>query len=69
LDTEEPTALSTEKILSSKMQMDILYQFDINRHSERIQDLSLPEIKPTTENDPESFYLLECIKLHQESIK
>ena len=67
-DTEEPTALSTEMILSSKMQQNILQEGNNIRQSERIHDLSLPEIK-STKNDPEYLYLLECIKLHQESIR
>jgi len=69
LDIEEPTALTTERLRSSKMQLNTLNEFDINRLSEIIQDLSSPEIKSTTKNDPERFYLVECIKLHQESIK
>ena len=67
-DTEETTALSTQMIPSSKMQQNILQEFDNFRQSERIHDLSLPEIK-STKNDPEYLYLLECIKLHQESIR
>jgi hypothetical protein len=69
LDTEEPPVLSTESILSSKMQQNFLQEFDINRQSERLHDRSSPEIKSTTKNDPESLYLVECIKLHQASIK
>ena len=69
LDIEEPTSLSTERILSSKMQLNSMPEFDINRQSERIHDLSSQEVKSTTKNDPESFYLVECIKLHQASIK
>jgi hypothetical protein len=69
LDIYEPIALSKERILSSKMRLNSLRKLDINRQSERIHDLSSPEIKSTTENDPECFYLLECIKLHQASIK
>jgi hypothetical protein len=69
LDTEEPTALSTERILSSKMQLNTVHEFDINRQSASIHDLSWPEIKSTTKNDPECFYLVECIELHQASIK
>jgi hypothetical protein len=69
LDTEEPTALSTERILSSKMQLNTVHEFDINRQSASIHDFSWPEIKSTTKNDPECFYLVECIKLHQASIK
>jgi hypothetical protein len=69
LDIEEPTALSTERILSSKMQQTVLQEDDIYRQSERIHDLSSPEIKSTTKVDPESLYLVECIKLHQASIK
>jgi hypothetical protein len=69
LDTEEPTALSNERILNAKMQKNILQEVDINRQSERIHELSTAEIKSTTKNDPESFYLVECIKLHQASIE
>jgi len=69
LDTEEPIALSNEKILKAKMKQNILQEVDINRRSERIHDLSTPEIKSTTNDDPESFYLVECIKLHQASIE
>jgi len=69
LDTEEPTALSKERILNAKMQQNILQEVDINRQSERIHELSTAEIKSTTKNDPESFYLVECIKLHQASIE
>ena len=69
LDTEETTALSTERILSSEMQQNILQEVDINGQSEGIHDLSLSEIKSTTKNDPEFSYLVECIKLHQASIK
>ena len=69
LHVEEPTVLFTERILSSKMQRNFLQEDDVNRHSERIHDLSSPEIKSTTKNDPESVYLVECIKLHQASIK
>lgn len=69
LHIEEPTALSTERILSSKMQRNFLQEDDINRQSERIHKLSSPEIKSTTKNDPESVYLVECIKLHQACIK
>jgi hypothetical protein len=68
-DKEEPTALSTERTLSSKMQLNTGLEFDINRQSESIHDLSWQEIKSTTKNDPESLYLVECIKLHQASIK
>jgi len=69
LHIEEPTALSIERTLSSKMKCDFLQEDDINRQSERIHDLSSPEIKSTTKNDPESLYLVQCIKLHQASIK
>jgi hypothetical protein len=69
LDIKEPTAVSKERRLNSKMQQDFLQEVDINRQSERIHDLPSPEIKSTRENDPEYFYLLECIKLHQASIK
>jgi hypothetical protein len=69
LDTEEPTAFSNGRILKAKMQQNVLQEVGINRQSERIHDLSSPEIKSTTKNDPESFYLVECIKLHQASIK
>jgi hypothetical protein len=69
LDIEEPTVLSTESILSTKLEQNVLQEDDINRRSERIHDISSTEIKSTTENDPEIFYLLECIKLHQASIQ
>jgi hypothetical protein len=69
LDMEEPTALSNERKLNSKMKQNILQEVDINRQSEIIHDLLSSEIKSTIKNDPESFYLLECIKLHQASIK
>jgi hypothetical protein len=69
LDKEEPTALSTGRILSSKMRPNVLQESNVNRQSEGIHDLSTLQIKSTTKNDPESFYLLECIKLHQASIK
>jgi hypothetical protein len=65
LDIEGPT----ERILISKMQLRCLQEDDINRRSERIHDPSSPEIKSTTKDDPETFYLMECIKLHQSSIK
>ena len=67
-DIEEPTALSNERILNSKMQQSALQEVDINRQSARTHNLSLPEIK-STKHDSENFYLLECIKLHQASIK
>jgi hypothetical protein len=69
LDSEEHTGLSTERMLSSKIQQISLQQGDIIQQSETVHDLSSPEIKSTTMNDPGSFYLLECIKLHQASIK
>jgi hypothetical protein len=69
LDKEEPTVLSTERILSSKMQLNTVHEFDINRQSEIIHDLTSPELKSTTKNDPESLYLVECVKLHQASIE
>jgi hypothetical protein len=69
LDIEEPTAVCTERILSTKLEQNILQEDDINRHLERIHDFSSPEIKSTTKNEPENFYLVECIKLHQASIK
>jgi len=68
-DIEERTALSTERILSSKMQLNTVHEFGIHRQPEIIHDLSSSEIKSTTINDPGSFYLVECIKLHQASIK
>jgi hypothetical protein len=68
LDKTEHTALYTETILSLKMQNSVLQEGDKFRKSETIHDLSLPAIK-STNNDPESFYLLECIKLHQASIR
>jgi len=69
LDIEEPTALSTGRILSSKMHPNVLQESKVNRQSEGTHDLSTLQIKSTTKNDPESFYLVECIKLHQASIK
>jgi hypothetical protein len=69
LDIEEPTAVCTERIPSAKLEQNGLKEDDKNRHSERIHDFTSPEIKSTTKNDPESFYLVECIKLHQASIK
>jgi ABC-type multidrug transport system fused ATPase/permease subunit len=69
LDIKDPTALSTERILNEKMQQNVLQEVDINGQYEIVHDLSSPEIKPTTKNDPESFYLVECIKLHQASIE
>jgi hypothetical protein len=69
LDIEEPIALSSERILSSKMQQNVFQEDDISRESVRIHDISSPEIKLKTKNELEIFYLVECIKLHQESIK
>jgi len=69
LDIEEPTALSNQRILSSKIQQNVLQEENIIRESERIQDISSPEIKSRTKIDPEIYYLVECIKLHQASIK
>ena len=69
LDIEGPAALSTEIILRSEIQQNILQEVDINGQSEAIHDLSSTEIKLTTKSDPETFYLVECIKLHQASIK
>ena len=69
LDIEEPTALSTGRILSSKMHPNVLQESNVNRQSEGTHDLSTLQIKSTTKNDTESFYLVECIKLHQTSIK
>jgi hypothetical protein len=69
LDRDEPTVLSTDRMLILKMQQNSLQQGDIYKQSERVHDPSSPEIKSTTKNDPESLYLLECIKLHQASIK
>ena len=69
LDIEEPTALSPGRILSSKMHPNVLQESNVNRQSEGTHDLSTLQIKSTTKNDPESFYLVECIKLHQASIK
>ena len=69
LDTEEPIALSNEKILKAKMKQNILQEVGINRQSEIIHDHSTPEIKSTTKDDAESFCLVECIKLHQASIE
>jgi hypothetical protein len=63
-----PTNVITQR-KHSKMQPKILQEDGINRHSERIYNLSSPERKSTRENDSESFCLLECIKLHQASIK
>jgi hypothetical protein len=64
LDIEESSSLSTERILSSKMQLN-LQEEDKNLQSERFHD----EIKSRTKNDLEILYLMECIKLHQSSIK
>jgi hypothetical protein len=61
--------ISTERKLSSKMRQNYLQEDDIYQHSERFHDISSPEIKSTTKNDPGSVYLLECIKLHQASIE
>ena len=69
LDIEEPAAFYTEIILRSEIQQNILQEVDINGQSEGIHHLSLPEMKLTTKSDPETFYLVECIKLHQASIK
>jgi hypothetical protein len=67
--TADSNNLSNESKLSSKMQQNSLQEDDINQHSERAHDLSSPEIKSTSKKDPGSVYLLECIKLHQGSIK
>jgi hypothetical protein len=69
VDMEDPTALSTERMQSSKEQQNSLQECDINRQSERIHGISSPEIKSTIKNVTAVFYLLECIKLHQASIK
>ena len=69
LDIEEPTDLSTERIRSSKMQLKFLQEDDTNRQNKIIHDLSSPEIILKTKNDPEFFYLVGCIKLHQASTK
>ena len=69
LDIEEPTALSTERILYSKIQQKVLQEEDISRESVRFHGISSPEIKSRTKIDPEIYYLVECIKLHQASIK
>jgi hypothetical protein len=68
LDKQEPTILSTEMIITSKMEHSFSQEGDKFRKLERIHNSSLPEIK-STNNDSESFYLLECIKLHQASIR
>jgi hypothetical protein len=67
-DNEGPTNVSTQR-KRSKTKQNILQEGGINRQSERIDDLSSPVIKSTKNYDPESFYLLECIMLHQASIK
>jgi hypothetical protein len=67
--TADSNNLSKESKLISKMQQSSLKEGDINQHSERVHDLSSPEIKSTTIKDPGSVYLLECIKQHQASIK
>ena len=64
----EPNALSNERILNSKMQQSVL-EDDINRQPERFHDFSSPEIKSTTKTEPEIFYLVECIKVHQAIIQ
>jgi hypothetical protein len=69
LDRNETTVLPTERMLILKIQQDSLQQSDIYQQSERVHDPSSPEIKSTTKNDPGGFYFLECIKLHQASIK
>jgi hypothetical protein len=69
LDSDETTALSTERMPIWKMQQNSLQESDIIKQSERIHDPSSPQIKSTSINDPGSVYLLECIKLHQASIK
>jgi hypothetical protein len=66
--TADSNNLSNESKLSSNMQQNSLQEGDIKQHSERVHDLSSPEIKTTTKNDRGSVYLLECIKLHQASI-
>jgi hypothetical protein len=67
-DEDGPTNVSTQR-KRSKIKPNILQEDGINRQSERIYNLSSPEIKSARKNYPESFYLLECIKLHQASIK
>jgi hypothetical protein len=67
-DKDGPTKVSTQR-KRSKMQQNMLQEGGINRQSERFDNLSSPGIKSTTNYDPESFYLLECIMLHQASIK
>jgi hypothetical protein len=67
-DEDGPSNVSTQR-KRSNMQQNILQEDGINRQSERTYNLSSPEIKSTRQNDPESFYLLESIKLHQASIK
>jgi hypothetical protein len=68
-DTTDTTTISTERILSSKMQQNFLQEDDTNRQSKIIHDLSWPEIKSTTKNNPEIDNLVECITLHQARIK
>jgi hypothetical protein len=67
--TADRKNLSTEGKLSAIVQQTSLQEDDINQHSERVQIISSPEIKPTTRTETEVFYLRECIKLHQASIK
>ena len=47
LDIEEPTALSTGRILSSKMHPNVLQESNVNRQSEGTHDLSTLQIKST----------------------
>jgi hypothetical protein len=63
-EVSEQIFANEKKELSSSLQ-----QCYINQQSASVQDISSPEIKSTTKNDRERFYLLECIKLHQACIK
>jgi hypothetical protein len=67
-DKDGPSNVSTQRILS-KMQQKSLQQGDIHQQSETVHDLSSLAMKPTTKIEPETICLLECIKLHQASIK
>jgi hypothetical protein len=69
LESEESSGLFAERMVSSKVQENSLQQGEIYQHLEIVHDPSSPEITSTTKNDPGSVYLLECIKLHQASIK
>jgi hypothetical protein len=58
LDIQEPTALSTERILSSKMQLNVLQEEDKNLQSERFHD----EIKKKTLKFSIWCSVLTCIR-------